>query len=98
MSKHTILYVRRYNFTDKATGEQISGVKVSYLDSFPEKSKDSKGMAILTINAPLESWDCFEQVPGQYELDFRQRPDAKGKPVLILRSAEFVGPVHAAAS
>ncbi len=31
----------------------------------------------------------FSQVPGYYELDFRQRRGANGKPVLVLSGAKL---------
>lgn len=89
MSRHTVLHVRRYDFAD-SLGQRVTGCKVTYLEGQPEIAKDSKGLPILIVNAPLEVWDNFQHVPGKYELDFRQKPDSKGKPTLILKSAQFV--------
>jgi hypothetical protein len=35
-------------------------------------------------------WNAFSTVPGYYDLNFRMRPDAKGKPTLVLQGAKLV--------
>lgn len=90
MSEHTVLFARRYEFTSPETGQILSGVKITYLDQ-PDNTKDSKGLPVLTISAPLEFWHDLRAVPGKYELGFRHKMDSKtNKPVVILTDLTYV--------
>ncbi|MGB7417342.1 MAG: hypothetical protein WA902_24310 [Thermosynechococcaceae cyanobacterium] len=85
MSVHKVLCVKRYKFNDD-DGNLVTGCKVTFLDE-PEKSEDLKGVPPMTVTSDYEFWHQFPTVPGDYDLDFRMRPDAKGKPQLRLMSA-----------
>ena len=93
MSKHLVLSIRRLDFKNDK-GDQVQLVKVTYLDQ-AEANENVRGAQPLTINGALELWNDIEQVPGQYELDFRQRPDSKGRPTLTLAGATFLGAAQA---
>jgi len=88
MSNHMVIGARRYDFTSDK-GEHIEGLKVTYLDQ-PETGPNGIGFLPLTINAQSDVWSKLEAVPGWYDLSFRQRPDAKGRPVLILDGLELL--------
>lgn len=89
MSQHEVLTVRRYSFNDEQ-GKPVNGCKVTFVDE-PETSQDFKGIPIMTVNVPYDMWNQFPKVPAHYELEFRMRPDAKGKPSLSLFGAALVG-------
>lgn len=95
MENYLVIGVSRYDFTNDA-GDNITGVKVVYIGE-PEMSPNKKGyfpMAITSQN--LELFDKFVAVPGEYELIFRQRAGAGGKPVLVLSNVEFIQPAKLA--
>jgi hypothetical protein len=89
MSQHQVLTVKRYSFSDE-NNKEVKGCKVTFVDE-PETSEDFKGIPIMTVNVPYDMWNQFPKVPANYELEFRMRPDAKGKPSLSLFGAALVG-------
>lgn len=90
MSKYFVLFVRRYDFLDE-TGKRIQGFKMTYLDEQIENTVIAKGRPPMTVtSSEVGMWHAFSTVPGYYDLDFRMRPDAKGKPTLVLQGAKFV--------
>lgn len=82
-----VIGVSKYNFKN-TEGQQISGVKVNYLDE-KETSENAKGYMPIKITAKEELYPFFKVVPGLYDLDFNMKPDGKGKPQLVLKSVEF---------
>lgn len=88
MGKYVVLGVRRYSFRNEQ-GQQVEGMRVTYLDAL-EDSTNAKGFSPLTIGCDNSRWNEFSRVPGMYDLDFRQRPDSKGKPVLVLGESRFL--------
>jgi hypothetical protein len=90
MSKYFVLFVRRYDFSDE-TGKRIQGFKVTYLDEQIENTATAKGRPPMTVtSSETGMWHAFSTVPGYYDLNFRMRPDAKGKPMLVLQGAKLV--------
>ena len=90
MSKYFVLLVRRYDFSDD-TGKRIQGFKMTYLDEQIENTAIAKGRPPMTVtSSEVGMWHSFSTVPGYYDLDFRMRPDAKGKPTLVLQGAKFL--------
>jgi hypothetical protein len=86
-----VISAKKYKFEDEKTKEIKSGLHVQYLDPvMREDSAVQKGDLPLKVPALESLFDKLEVVPGFYELDFRQRPDSKGRPVLTLASARFV--------
>ncbi len=88
MSIQLVIAARQYDFTSDK-GEHIDGVKVTYLDQ-EETGPNGKGFLPMTINSQLDKWPLLESVPGWYDMSFRQRPDSKGRPVLILDDLKFI--------
>lgn len=89
MSRHYVLYAKRYDFKDKETGRQVDGAKVTYLDQ-PVDGPDQRGLPPLICPAPLKLFNDFHTLPGYYDLDFATLPDSKGKPQLSIRAANFL--------
>jgi hypothetical protein len=90
MSKYFVLFVRRYDFSDE-TGKRIQGFKATYLDEQIENTATVKGRPPMTVtSSEMGMWNAFSTVPGYYDLNFRMRPDAKGKPTLVLQGAKFL--------
>jgi hypothetical protein len=86
--KTRVLYVSRYSMTDRNGGGQISGTKVTYLDSRSVQQKDAIGQAALTINGDYRLFDAFNgyKLPGFFDVEFSARPDSRGRPVLSISS------------
>jgi hypothetical protein len=90
MSKYFVLFVRRYDFSDE-TGKRIQGFKATYLDEQIENTAMAKGRPPMTVtSSEMGMWNAFSTVPGYYDLNFWMRPDAKGKPTLVLQGAKFL--------
>lgn len=87
MSNHIVTGYRPYNFAN-SDGEKIQGVKVFYLDEGTDESEC--GLFPLNISTTYDQLENLKEVPGVYDLDFRQRRDQKGKPVLVLKSIKFI--------
>lgn len=92
MAKHIVTGIRPYDFVDDK-GRPVSGIKVYYFDSEPEV-QGARGYFPLNLSVPADQAANFAAVPGVYDLEFKQKADAKGRPVLTLRSVQFVEPVE----
>lgn len=88
MPEYFVLGVRPYNFENERK-EYFSGVKVTYIDQ-PDNGPKSRGYLPLTVTGAVELDLNFVTLPGFYDLDFTQKPDSKGRPQLVLKSAKFV--------
>jgi len=93
MEQCIILAARRYDFKDD-TGKHVEGITLTYITDFVEVEGDTRGCQPLSVTAPILVWSSLTQVPGVYDLDFRQRPGPKGKPTLQLCKLNFVAPVE----
>ncbi len=93
---YLVLHVRSYDFKDDASGRQVVGSTVTYLDLTMQSNADQgeQGFAPLQLSVDTALSRDFSQVPGYYELDFRQRRGANGKPVLVLSGAKLDTPVN----
>lgn len=89
---YLVLGVKKYDFQPDR-GERLSGVKVTYVDQ-SENTPTHKGFPVMTVSGPVELFDQFSNLPGLYDLNFRQRPNSKGQPVLVLSSAKFINSVN----
>lgn len=87
MSNYIVTGYRPYDFVN-ADGEKVQGVKVFYLDEGTEESEH--GLFPLNISTTYDQLQNLQQVPGVYDLDFKQRRDQKGKPILVLKSVKFL--------
>lgn len=84
-----VLYARSYDFKG-ADGGQVTGCSVTYLTADVENTPNSRGCQPLTVTAPSSLAAQFQELPGYYDLDFKQRPGPKGKPTLQLTAVSFV--------
>ena len=86
-----MLGIRRYGFKDDG-GERVEGSKISYLTLDAEDEEDSRGEIPLEVSAARSMFEKFDELPGFYDLDFRQRPGRGGKPTLQLAGLKYSGP------
>lgn len=86
--EYKVLAIKPYDFTDKE-GRKIKGCNLFYLDQ-PETSSGAKGYLPIKVGLPYEMLERFTIVPGVYKFDFGFRPDSKGKPIMVIKWAEFV--------
>jgi hypothetical protein len=93
-----VLEVRPYDFKDEATGRQVAGTRITYLDPSSPAVHPALGFSPLTIGGDPGVESTFGVVPGVYDLDFRMRAGAKGRPVLSLASARLVRAVDISGS
>ncbi len=87
-----LLSARRYDFNDDK-GKRVAGVKVSYVMGDVDAQDEERGLAPLSINAPFELWPELVTLPGLYDVDFKQRPGANGKPTLQLVKVSLLQPL-----
>lgn len=81
-----VLHVRPFSFRDDKN-KLVEGASVTYLDPHNDTDEGEKGYAPLTITASLDVVKDFLQVPGHYQMEFRQRRGAKGRPTISLTGA-----------
>jgi hypothetical protein len=84
-----VLSAREYDFEDEK-GKQIKGVTINYLTGDVESDHDRRGVFPFTINAPADVHHALKALPGVYQLDFKQRPGLKGRPVVQVVAAKLV--------
>jgi hypothetical protein len=84
-----VLSARQYDFKD-TDGRQVDGITVTYLTLDAPIDGKTRGCPPMSISAPSQMWPQLAQLPGYYDVDFKQRPGPKGKPVLMLTGARFV--------
>lgn len=92
-----VLGARRYDFKDD-DGARVEGVTVHYLTVDPEDEgspgdENQKGEIPFSVSAPASVFHQFEQLPGYYEVDFRQRPGRGGRPTLQAARVSYAGAV-----
>lgn len=91
--KILIFHARAWSFADKATGRQIDGNAVSYLeDMLPVVEPNERGLAPMQIEALDEA---FAQVvaadlPALFDVELKRRAGSKGKPATFLTGAKFL--------
>lgn len=90
MDRVLILAARRYSFKDETSGRLVEGTTVNYVTGDAQESADSRGLATLTISGPLDVMASLRDLPGVYEVDFKQRPGKNGRPQLQLVGVQFV--------
>ena len=93
METCVLLSARRYDFKDDA-GKQVEGVTLTYITENVETDGDTLGCQPLSVAGASSVWASLGEVPGVYDLDFKQRPGPKGKPTLQLVGLKFVAPVE----
>lgn len=88
-----VLSVKSYNFMDGL--KTVAGLNVEYIT--PEVtaySAGKRGVDIIKIRGDLTMESQFPVVPGIYNMSFGTKPDGKGRPMLYLKAAEYVGGVQ----
>jgi hypothetical protein len=88
-----VLSANAYNFTDKTTGENISGVKLQYIDlsAQPKSTGQYRGYDLLSVSSKkIELFSNIKNVPGIYELKYDVTSGRGGKPQLALSGIEYV--------
>lgn len=93
-----VLGAKKYDFVG-SKNQNIKGVKIIYLDRPVVESSiapeneivKEKGYFPITITCEdVRLYDKIEKVPGRYKMDFRMKPDSKGRPQLVLDDLEFI--------
>lgn len=85
--KVLVLGARRVNF--QGTTGYVDVTKVTYIEGEPEYTGEQKGYLPMTVTADVSVFSAISG-PGIYEVEFRQRPDSKGRPVLYMTNAELI--------
>ena len=94
--KVLVLSARDWEMADD-DGEIRRGVKFSYVDPLEEATgSGAEGVPPMAISGPATLKPKVKEVPGVYELEFRQRPGKNNRPVLTLVDATFVKGVNIA--
>ena len=90
-----VLSARRYDFKNDS-GERVAGATVHYLDldGGPTNEEGRRGYEPLTITATKEAFESFTELPGVYDLDFRQKPGKNGRPTLVLTAVKMLQPIN----
>lgn len=89
----TVLSASRYSFKDEKDGHAVQGCKVRYVESWDsETEQNAKGVRLLSASLPLGDYDSIINLPADYNATFSIRADGKGRPVLHLKSLEYVQP------
>lgn len=93
MSKHLVLSVKPYDFTNK-NEERIIGAKISYINKKPSSRDGEQGYPPLLVSLnDLALVDKFQEVPGVYDMEFEQVTGKNNKPEIILTDVELFEPV-----
>lgn len=85
-----VLGARRYDFKDN-DGGRVEGVSLHYLTLDGSDDSDVRGEIPLSCSAPPAVFHQLEELPGMYEVDFRQRPGRGGRPQLVCAGLEYIG-------
>ena len=93
METCVLLSARRYDFKDDA-GKQVDGVTLTYITEDVETDGDTRGCQPMSVAGSSLVWSKLRDVPGVYDLDFKQRPGPNGKPTLKLVDLAFVSRVE----
>jgi hypothetical protein len=95
MSKYLILSAKPYDFIDNASGKQVSGVKIAYLNKKASSREGEYGYPPLLTTCSLElvKGKRLEEAPAVFELEFEQVTGAKNKAELLLTELEYIAPV-----
>ncbi len=89
-----VLGAKRYCFV-KDDGERIEGTTIYYTEDmdYPYEDINMKGVFPMNVtNKNMDFFDKFPQLPGYYDMVFRNKPDKQGKPVAVPVEAKFLRP------
>jgi|GEM_PF-4626325 len=89
MEEYLVLGAKGYDFNND-DGKRMQGMNILYCDtSFKDDNDLQKGNLPMKAATTKDVFASLTELPGYYDLDFRQRPDGKGKVVVIVTSAKF---------
>lgn len=94
MSKCIVLSSKPYDFVN-SKGENIKGVKISYINKKPSSRDGEYGFPPLLVScsADVVKGKRLDEVPAIFDLDFEQVTGKNNKPELYLTELEYVSPV-----
>lgn len=88
--EYLVLGAKGYDFKNDE-GARMQGMNISYCDlSFRDDKELEKGNLPMKVACIGQVFNQLDVLPGYYNLDFRQRPDGKGKAVLTVVNATFI--------
>lgn len=93
MQSIRVIYISRYQFQDKVTGQMVRSGRVQYSSPTPVDDSDQRGYPALTCPCDYDLISKFREVPGDYQVEFTTKPDSKGRPQL---SISAVAPIQKA--
>lgn len=79
-----------YSFSEANTNRPISGTNMYYLDPSQPANIGQVGILPVKVSVPSSLTYALSKAPAYYDIDFSTRPNAQGKPQLVLSSLEFV--------
>lgn len=90
-----VLGARRYSFRDD-DGARVEGATLHYLtlDGESATDGDQRGEIPLQVSAPLAVFSDLAELPGYYDVDFRQRPGPRGRPTLQATGVSYHREAH----
>lgn len=96
MSLALVTETQPWSFPDERTGEIRNGYSLFYLDAESPLIGNRKGFERLKISGSVQVVEAeLREVPGWYELGFRQRPNREtGRAELVLSTMRYVGPLE----
>ncbi len=96
MEQVLVLSANKWAIADEKTGEITRrGSTLHYLSDYQEEATDvSIGAKPMKITSTVEVFDVIRKggAPAVYEMDFRSRAGAEGKPTLTVVKAALVKP------
>lgn len=89
--KGLVIATKKYDFVNRETGEHLQGAHVYYLDPLMrDDNENTKGLLPLKVPVIPRVLEKIQDLPAFYDLEFRHRPDSKGKPQLTLADATLI--------
>jgi hypothetical protein len=95
MTPALVLQVRDWEIRDDKREQVRKGVTIYYADLGSPLSGRSKGYEVLHVSGSEAACASLAQVPGFYDLQFRQRAGREsGKVELSLSGLRYLGPLN----
>src|SRR5690242_16015803 len=84
-------HAKPFDFKTDA-GDQLKGVKISYINAVPSIQPGTKGFLPLQESLDPIALNDIKELPGVYEVTYAMRPGAGNKPVACMASLKFIKP------
>lgn len=78
MARYQVTSISRYDFVPEGKTQRLSGCKVNVLLP-PVQEQNKRGSVVLTMVAPYQIFDSFQELPAAYDLETTMVP--KGQSV-----------------